>query len=48
MKKNKNVKDDKFLKNLKSSIGNLQKVREQISNVIVGQEKVIELVLIAV
>jgi MoxR-like ATPase len=47
MKKKDNVKNVKFLKNLKESIESLQKVREQISKVIVGQEEVIELVLIA-
>ena len=47
MKKKENKKNDKILKNLKTSIKNLEKVREQISNVIVGQKEVIELVLIA-
>lgn len=47
MKKKESAKNVKFLKNLKESIESLQKVREQISNVIVGQEEVIELVLIS-
>jgi MoxR-like ATPase len=44
---NEQLPNSAFLENLKTSIENLKKVREQISRVIVGQTDVIELVLTA-
>jgi MoxR-like ATPase len=47
MKDNESMMGNEFLKNLETGILNLKKVKEQISRVIVGQNDVIDFVLIA-